>query len=81
MTMRSAFIDFVQGLLDMDPITRWSPHQAEKHPFITGERFTGHWEVSRLEMMPMSSRLTQRVALSADFDGCQCSQSWHDTRK
>ncbi len=31
----------------MDPITRWSPHQAEKHPFITGERFTGRWNVSR----------------------------------
>lgn len=44
--IRTVFIDFVQGLLNMDPIKRWSPQQAKMHPFITGERFTGHWEVS-----------------------------------
>lgn len=46
MYIRNVFIDFVQGLLNMDPIKRWSPQQAKLHPFITGERFTGHWEVS-----------------------------------
>ena len=45
MYIRNVFIDFVQGLLNMDPIKRWSPQQAKLHPFITGERFTGHWEV------------------------------------
>lgn len=45
MYIRTVFIDFVQGLLNMDPIKRWSPQQAKLHPFITGERFTGHWEV------------------------------------
>jgi dual specificity protein kinase YAK1 len=48
MYIRTVFIDFVQGLLNMDPIKRWSPQQAKLHPFITGERFTGHWEVSSL---------------------------------
>lgn len=37
---RLAFIDFLQGLLNLNPIERWSPQQAKKHPFITGEKFT-----------------------------------------
>ncbi len=43
---RRAFVDFVEGLLNLDPIKRWSPQQAAKHPFITGEKFTGKFEVS-----------------------------------
>lgn len=46
MALRASFIDFVTGLLNMDPIKRWSPQQAKMHPFITGEKFAGHWEVS-----------------------------------
>lgn len=38
--LRSSFIDFVRGLLNMNPLERWSPQQAKLHPFITGERFT-----------------------------------------
>ncbi|KAF0349434.1 protein kinase [Gigaspora margarita] len=41
MQNRLAFIDFVQGLLNLNPIERWSPQQAKLHPFITGEKFTG----------------------------------------
>ncbi|KAH9047799.1 kinase-like protein [Lactarius hengduanensis] len=37
---RASFIDFCQGLLNMNPIERWSPQQARLHPFITGEKFT-----------------------------------------
>ncbi|KAA1474210.1 kinase-like protein [Dentipellis sp. KUC8613] len=37
---RASFIDFCQGLLNMNPIERWSPQQARMHPFITGEKFT-----------------------------------------
>ncbi|KDQ21704.1 hypothetical protein BOTBODRAFT_26131 [Botryobasidium botryosum FD-172 SS1] len=40
MSSRAAFIDFVQGLLNLNPIERWSPQQAKLHPFITGEKFT-----------------------------------------
>ncbi|CAE6477100.1 unnamed protein product [Rhizoctonia solani] len=36
---RASFIDFVSGLLNLNPIERWSPQQARGHPFITGERF------------------------------------------
>ncbi|KAJ7647142.1 kinase-like domain-containing protein [Roridomyces roridus] len=37
---RASFIDFCQGLLNLNPVTRWSPQQARLHPFITGEKFT-----------------------------------------
>ncbi|KAJ2787859.1 dual specificity protein kinase yak1 [Coemansia interrupta] len=39
--MRIALIDFLRGLLEMDPNKRWSPQQAMMHPFITGEPFNG----------------------------------------
>ncbi|KAJ2708426.1 dual specificity protein kinase yak1, partial [Coemansia spiralis] len=38
---RLALIDFLRGLLQLDPDRRWSPHQAAAHPFITGEPFLG----------------------------------------
>lgn len=34
---RIAFIDFVKGLLNLNPVERWSPQQARMHPFILGE--------------------------------------------
>lgn len=40
---RASFIDFCQGLLNLNPIERWSPQQARMHPFITGEKFTKPW--------------------------------------
>lgn len=37
---RASFIDFCQGLLNLNPVTRWTPQQARLHPFITGEKWT-----------------------------------------
>ncbi|KKF95325.1 Serine/threonine-protein kinase ppk15 [Ceratocystis platani] len=41
MNNRVAFIDFVRGLLNTNPLERWSPQQAKLHPFITQSKFTG----------------------------------------
>jgi len=41
MNNRLAFIDFVGGLLNINPLERWSPQQAKLHPFITQAKFTG----------------------------------------
>ncbi|PSS03872.1 kinase-like domain-containing protein [Coniella lustricola] len=41
MQNRHAFIDFVRGLLTINPLERWSPQQAKLHPFITQTKFTG----------------------------------------
>ncbi|KAN0069982.1 Protein kinase-like domain containing protein [Elaphomyces granulatus] len=38
---RVAFIDFVRGLLQINPLERWSPQQAKLHPFITQQKFPG----------------------------------------
>ncbi|KAI4175027.1 MAG: hypothetical protein LQ346_008148 [Caloplaca aetnensis] len=40
MNNRVAFIDFVRGLLNINPLERWSPQQARQHPFITQQKFT-----------------------------------------
>ncbi|KAK1286433.1 Serine/threonine-protein kinase AFC1 [Acorus calamus] len=37
--IRSTLIDLLRGLLEFDPKKRWSPLQASRHPFITGESF------------------------------------------
>ena len=44
MTNREAFIDFVHGLLNINPLERWSPQQARTHPFITQQKFTGPFQ-------------------------------------
>ncbi|GBG80240.1 hypothetical protein CBR_g30605 [Chara braunii] len=36
---RRAFVDFLEGLLHMDPVKRWSPRQAVNHPFLTEAPF------------------------------------------
>lgn len=41
MNNRTAFIDFVRGLLTINPLERWSPQQAKLHPFITQQKYTG----------------------------------------
>ena len=38
---RNSFIDFVSGLLNLNPLERWTPQQAKLHPFITQQKFTG----------------------------------------
>lgn len=44
MANREAFIDFVYGLLNINPLERWSPQQARTHPFITQQKFTGPFQ-------------------------------------
>src|SRR2546423_12312542 len=59
MQNRLAFIDFVQGLLNLNPIERWSPQQAKLHPFITGEKFTGKFTP------PMQFKTPNKIGSSA----------------
>ena len=58
MANRRALIDFVEGLLNLDPIQRWSPQQAAKHPFITGEKFTGPFQPPSVPTLRKSSNPT-----------------------
>jgi serine/threonine protein kinase len=36
---RRSFIDFLTGVLNLNPLERWTPEQARRHPFISGEPF------------------------------------------
>jgi serine/threonine protein kinase len=39
-----AFLDFLKGLLRIDPATRWTPSMAMKHPFISRVPYKGPFE-------------------------------------
>ncbi|SCV03582.1 LANO_0G05006g1_1 [Lachancea nothofagi CBS 11611] len=40
---RKCLTHFLKGLLDLNPLERWTPPQAAMHPFITQQPFTGEW--------------------------------------
>jgi serine/threonine protein kinase len=65
---RASFIDFCQGLLNLNPIERWTPQQARQHPFITGEKFTKPWSVC-IELNFLSSTSYRTESGSAIFAG------------
>ncbi|KAL2623852.1 hypothetical protein R1flu_008097 [Riccia fluitans] len=41
MENRKVFIDFLKGLVNLDPVSRWTPRQALQHPFLTDRPFSG----------------------------------------
>ncbi|ORZ21528.1 kinase-like domain-containing protein [Absidia repens] len=45
---RRAMIDFLQGLLELNPLKRWTPQQARHHPFVTGQPFTEPYKPNNL---------------------------------
>ncbi|KAI8370586.1 uncharacterized protein BYT42DRAFT_548827 [Radiomyces spectabilis] len=66
---RLAFIDFLQGLLNLNHFERWSPQQAKQHPFITGEPFIAPFKppyIPRQEptMTNLSSPVTNPIPYS-----------------
>ena len=40
---RAALLDWMQGVMALDPAARWTPAQAAAHPFITGAPWDGPW--------------------------------------
>lgn len=68
MNNRIAFIDFVRGLLNINPMERWSPQQAKMHPFITQQKYTGPFippmnlKTPQPQKSPMSSMEAQQRA-------------------
>ncbi len=42
--VRNSFIDFVNGLLRINPLERWTPQQARLHPFILDTEWTGPYK-------------------------------------
>lgn len=63
MANRAAFTDFVAGLLNLNPLERWTPQQAKLHPFITGEPFTEPWQPP--DMVAAKTAASAAVAATA----------------
>ena len=59
MHSRASLLNFVQGLLNMNPFERWTPHQAAMHPFITRAntpgRLSHQWRQSSFSNNSLSS--------------------------
>ncbi|KAI8821681.1 kinase-like domain-containing protein [Fimicolochytrium jonesii] len=70
---RQCFIDFLHGVLTINPFERWTPHQARMHPFVTGEAYTGPF-MPQGARKPMQSVATSGVPMDSrpDMD----SQAW-----
>ncbi|KAH3665755.1 hypothetical protein OGAPHI_003943 [Ogataea philodendri] len=43
MAQRRCLSHFLHGVLNLNPLERWTPHEAILHPFITEQPFTGVW--------------------------------------
>ncbi|MBE3049129.1 hypothetical protein IMZ48_42840 [Candidatus Bathyarchaeota archaeon] len=81
MNNRTAFIDFVRGLLNINPLERWSPQQAKLHPFITQQKFTGPFvppmnlKTSSLNRSPAPGTQQQQQAEALSKQRAQAAQA------
>ncbi|KAF1801473.1 kinase-like domain-containing protein [Mucor lusitanicus] len=52
---RLCILDFLYGVLELNPLKRWTPQQALQHPFITQKPYTGPFkpddQIKRAESM------------------------------
>ncbi|KAH8895102.1 kinase-like protein [Thozetella sp. PMI_491] len=81
MNNRIAFIDFVRGLLTINPLERWSPQQAKLHPFITQQKYTGQFvppmnlKSSSLNRTPAPGTQQQQQAEALSKQRAQAAQA------
>ncbi|ORX47222.1 kinase-like protein [Hesseltinella vesiculosa] len=57
---RHALIDFLYGLLELNPLKRWTPQQARYHPFVTGEPFVEPYDPNQLRLSSVSTLTSQQ---------------------
>lgn len=85
MNNRIAFIDFVRGLLTINPLERWSPQQAKMHPFITQQKYTGPFvppmnlKASSLNRSPAPGTQQQQQAEALCKQRAQAAQAQANT--
>src|SRR4051812_22253779 len=83
MNNRVAFIDFVRGLLTINPLERWSPQQAKLHPFITQQKYTGPFvppmnlKSSQINRSPAPGTQQQQQAEALSKQRAQAAQAAH----
>ncbi|KAJ3351731.1 dual specificity protein kinase yak1 [Kappamyces sp. JEL0680] len=67
MQNRRSFIDFLSGMLRLNPLERWTPQQAAQHPFITQKPFLEPF-------VPMSNAVKAFNPMAADTRASQLMQ-------
>mmetsp|Transcript_18996 Transcript_18996/g.57387 ORF Transcript_18996/g.57387 Transcript_18996/m.57387 type:complete len:1080 (-) Transcript_18996:272-3511(-) len=80
-SLREALVDFLLGVLDLNPDTRWTPRQALHHPFITGGIFHGPYQPAPDPRgLPMRRASFSTAALAAPVAGAasySATPSWN----
>ncbi len=77
---RECFIDFILGLLKMNPLERWSPQQAKQHPFISGEAYTGPFRPPMGMQQPDAQSRSRAPRLSIDTKLANVQTQWRRPR-
>lgn len=70
---RAAMAHFLGGLLQLDPMHRWTPDQARAHPLVACEAWPGSWEPPRglRHMAPLLDALPASASPSPRSGGFQ----------
>lgn len=58
---RSCLIHFLKGVLNINPLERWTPQQASMHPFVTQQPFTGEWYPPGTVQSPANTNATGAI--------------------
>ncbi|KAG1374405.1 hypothetical protein G6F60_009529 [Rhizopus arrhizus] len=61
---RLCLLDFLYGVLELNPLKRWTPQQALQHPFITQKPFTGPFQPDAQLPIP-SKDVTKKAAVNS----------------
>lgn len=62
MQARLCILDFLYGVLELNPLKRWTPQQALQHPFITQKPFTGPFKPDGQIQFTKSTSITSSLA-------------------
>jgi serine/threonine protein kinase len=53
--IKQCFVDFIKGLLMLDPRSRWTPSMTQQHPFISRKKYEGPFVPKRETNLMMRS--------------------------
>ena len=63
--MKLSLLNFIEGMLEYDPMKRWTPAQALQHPFITGKPFTTSWQPPSFCSQPRQPFKRQTISMTS----------------
>ena len=70
--MKLSLLHFIEGMLEYDPMKRWTPAQALQHPFITGRPFTSTWQPPYFCSQPRQPFKKQTITMSSNEFAKKC---------